>query len=582
MRCRGGLLAGRPVRGFLALLSFVAVVPFVVADVTPPAEVTGVHVVREGADLRLSWDAVTTDAAGQPETVDHYRIWRGTAPDFVPDKAGGSNEIGTSTTEEFVDLGAGDPPQTYYYLVSAVDAAGLESRTKAPTVTTPPVLSGFWTDTSIELSWTDAQPVDQVTGYRVYYGRRSHQYEFVDDVGMATSHSLTGLQEEVNWYAAVVAVDVNGNESDFSNEHVDAIAGRVRVRAHDESKLCWGAANCPPKPGEIQRSDGWEMIVPVEWPEGDWKSVKVIWTIDSRLCSPPTVPDKCGDGNPGGYNPCGDPWDRTAELYFVLDDCVQTGGTCKTNNNLELIHAVTPFGTDAPPPDGDGVVPPRVYEMDITPYAPLLIGSGHVGARIVHYVQGGWWVTTEFLFSERDDEASPKPPADGIQVLFFGGATPPTATVDIPPTATSVYTRLFTSGHGGNQACDGGVNDGQACTSSAECPGGSCQNCDEFCHRLNQIIVDGQPVWEAVPWRDDCSPGSIFACQEWNACGWPSCTFSRAGWCPGYIACHHDAPCDNDLDMTAFFPPGTHTVDYNVTPRNGSWGVSLVLYWYEN
>ena len=54
------------------------------------------------------------------------------------------------------------------------------------------------------------------------------------------------------------------------------------------------------------------------------------------------------------------------------------------------------------------------------------------------------------------------------------------------------------------------------------------------------------------------------------------------GWCPGYIACHHDAPCDQDLLMTAHLRPGsTHDVDYNVTPLNGSWSVSLVAYWYE-
>ena len=58
--------------------------------------------------------------------------------------------------------------------------------------------------------------------------------------------------------------------------------------------------------------------------------------------------------------------------------------------------------------------------------------------------------------------------------------------------------------------------------------------------------------------------------------------FSRAGWCPGYIACHHDAPCDNDLDLTPhLLPGGTYDIDYNVFPLNGSWSVSLVAYWYE-
>ncbi|GEM_PF-1739409 len=561
------------------------------ADVTNPADVTGLFVTRDAAtpdDLDLTWDPVTTDKAGNPETVSQYNIYRGITPDFVPDKDTASNRIGTSTTTSFVDVGAKSDGNDYFYLVSAVDDAGNESGTRASTVTTPPVLSGSWTETTIELNWTDAQPMNEVASYRVYYGKKSGVYDFVDDVGLATSHSLTNLDLWVNWYIVVAAVDIDGNESDFSNEHIDAVAGRVRLRAHDEDKLCWGASKCPPGPDQVQRADGWQLMVPRDFPEGDWVRVLLRVTLDSRLCEPPAGSNtsKCGPDNPcltppcnGGYNTCGDPWDRGATVFLVLDDCIEAGGSCKTNSNLELMNAVTPFGTDAQRPDGTGVVPPRVLTLDITPYTPLLTGNKYIGAHIGHYVQAGWRVTTEFEFSKRDDEVSPKPPAAGVQVLFWGGANPPTATLSIPETATQVFTRLFTTGHGANQACDGGANDGESCDTG--CPGGSCQNCDEFCRRTNQIIVDGTPVWSEIPWRDDCSPG-LFGCTEWNACGFPSCTYSRAGWCPGYIACHKDAPCDQDLDMTAELPPGgTYQIDYNVTPLNGSWSVSLVAYWYE-
>ena len=114
-----------------------------------------------------------------------------------------------------------------------------------------------------------------------------------------------------------------------------------------------------------------------------------------------------------------------------------------------------------------------------------------------------------------------------------GGAPLPVKQVTIPPTATQVKMRVFTTGHGGTLFCDGGSNNGASCTASSQCPGGSCQNCDEFCHRTNRILKNGAPIWSVVPFRTDCSPGSVFACQAWNACGWPSCTFSRAGWCPG-------------------------------------------------
>ena len=43
-----------------------------------------------------------------------------------------------------------------------------------------------------------------------------------------------------------------------------------------------------------------------------------------------------------------------------------------------------------------------------------------------------------------------------------------------------------------------------------------------------------------------------------------------------------DAPCDQDLDATSWFPPGgTYDVDYTFPVLNGSWSKSLLLYWYE-
>jgi hypothetical protein len=219
--------------------------------------------------------------------------------------------------------------------------------------------------------------------------------------------------------------------------------------------------------------------------------------------------------------------------------------------------------------------------LDITPYVPLLTGRKYVGAEIGNYVQSGWHVTSEFKFSKRPDEASAKRPAAGIQVIGFGGAPLASRSVSIPPNATQVKMRLFTSGHGGTQYCDGGSNDGAACTSNANCPGGTCQNCDEFCHRTNRILKNGSPIYTVVPWRTDCSPGSITACQGWNACGWPSCTFSRAGWCPGYIACTAPGACDQDVDLTSQLPPGgTYNIGYDVLVQRGSWAVSLALYWY--
>jgi fibronectin type 3 domain-containing protein len=573
---------GRVILGLLASIAAIGAV--MAADVTPPAEVTELRVTKDAGDVVLTWSEVTTDRAGQPETIERYDVYRGTDPDFVPDKDGDTNRIGTAISPEYVDTGAAADSITYFYRVSAIDAAGNESNTRMPEVTTPPVLSGYWTDTTIELEWTDAQPIEDVVGYRVYYGPASGQYDFVDDVGLSNTHTLTGIDDNTNWYSAVTAVDAAGNESAFSNEHVDAIGGTIELRVHDEDKVCWGASNCSPASGHVQRSNGQELMIPVTLPEGDWVNIEMTFTLDSRLCNDPAIaPDKCGDNNPG-WNPCGDPWDRTARVFLVEDDCIDDGSNCADGHeNLELMRAITPFGTDAPPPDGSGEVPPRVLTLDVTPFEKLLEGNKHVGVKISTYVRW-WYVTVDFRFSERPEEASPKPPADGIDVLFFGGHDPPTATTTIPAEATEVYTRLFTTGHGGDYYCDGGTNDGDPCNpDNPNCPSGECNPCDEFCHRTNRILVDGSSAWEDVPWRDDCSPGSLFACWEWNACGHASCQFSRAGWCPGYVACHHDAPCDQDLDMTGSLTPGmTHDVDYEIDVRRGSWAISLTAYWYED
>jgi hypothetical protein len=572
----------------LGLVLLLAGADTLAQDVIRPASIADLEVNRGASDVALSWTSVSADVAGGTETIDHYNIYRGTTPDFVPDLVGGSNLIGSSPTASFSDPGAALDNFDYYYRVTAVDADGNESNSKAPLVTTPPTLSGFWTNTSIEIDWTDADPIANVFGYRVYHGPKSGEYDTVVDVNLVTTHSLGGLPLFKNRYIVVTAIDDDGNESGFSNEHIDVIRGIVRTRAHDGEELCWGN-DCTPSPGVIQRSSGWQALVPIDFPEGDWSRVLMTFTMESRLCTPPNGGNvtKCGSGNPcvsppcnGGYNTCGDPWDRLAHVFMVLDDCIDAGGSCITHDNLELMRAVTSFGTDAEPPEGTGFVPPRELTLDITPYTPLLTGERYIGVEIGHFVQKGHWVTVDFEFSKRPDQISSKPPADGIQILGFGNAPLPTIEATVPLEATQVFTRLFTTGHGGGLACSGGTNNGNPCSSGAQCPGGVCNPCDEFCHRTNTMSLDGQPIWSWVPWRTDCNPGP--SCATWNACGFPSCTFPRSGWCPGYIACHHNAPCDQDLDMTFDIPPGgTYNFDYGITPKNGSWPISLVLYWYE-
>ena len=101
-------------------------------------------------------------------------------------------------------------------------------------------------------------------------------------------------------------------------------------------------------------------------------------------------------------------------------------------------------------------------------------------------------------------------------------------------------------------------------------------------------LSSGSPRRKVTPWRNDCGTDQVTGdpCSTWNACGVVSCVYSRAGWCPGYIACHKKDtptdPCDNDIDVTgSLLPGGSYAMDYTVTPKNGSWPVSVVVYWYE-
>jgi hypothetical protein len=228
------------------------------------------------------------------------------------------------------------------------------------------------------------------------------------------------------------------------------------------------------------------------------------------------------------------------------------------------MKAVTPFGTD----ERTG---PRVLTYDITPLAPLLVGNKPLGLWVDTYDLNRWWVDVDFTFTADPNQASPKPPADGIQPVFFKqrvtaedqkGIQP--VPVTVPDDAQQVFVRLFSTGHG----------------AVGQPP------CDEFCQRVNRILVDDQPTWQQVVWRTDCAFNQEGeSCRTWNACGYPSCTFPRSGWCPGYIACQNSEPCDHDLDATAWLPPGgTYDVLYNIqnlTPGGAYWNYSLVVYWYK-
>jgi chitodextrinase len=70
---------------------------------------------------------------------------------------------------------------------------------------------------ALTLAW-DPNTEDDLGGYKVYYGTRSRDYDFIINVGNVTQYSVTSLEPETQYYFALTAYDTSGNESDFSEE----------------------------------------------------------------------------------------------------------------------------------------------------------------------------------------------------------------------------------------------------------------------------------------------------------------------------------------------------------------------------
>jgi hypothetical protein len=89
-------------------------------DVTPPAPPWVTKAEKDGSNVKLYWNMVTTDTSGSPETMSRYVVYRGTSPDFVP---GSADSIGTVVHPEttYTDTNALGAGSDYYYLIEAAD-----------------------------------------------------------------------------------------------------------------------------------------------------------------------------------------------------------------------------------------------------------------------------------------------------------------------------------------------------------------------------------------------------------------------------------------------------------------------------
>ena len=106
----------------------VSATPHVFFGIAPPRTIHDLMVARNGNNLILSWGAVTTNIYGNPAVVDHYNVYRGSDPTFIPSNT--LNRIAVvpaGPSPSFTHMGGALTADAGYYLVSATDADGFSS-----------------------------------------------------------------------------------------------------------------------------------------------------------------------------------------------------------------------------------------------------------------------------------------------------------------------------------------------------------------------------------------------------------------------------------------------------------------------
>ncbi len=151
------------------------------------------------ADVGLAWDA-------NPETdIAKYQLSYGTSPGQYTQV----KEVGRDTRTLVTNLEAG---RTYYFAVSAVNYAGMQSDLSAEvSYQTPPLYF------NLNLAW-NPNPETDISAYRLSYGTSSGQYNQVVDVGRDTRATVSNLEQGKTYYFVVTAVNYAGMASDPSSE----------------------------------------------------------------------------------------------------------------------------------------------------------------------------------------------------------------------------------------------------------------------------------------------------------------------------------------------------------------------------
>jgi fibronectin type 3 domain-containing protein len=222
------------------------------SDGLPPSAPAGLSGSVSGTTINLSWTGSTDDIG-----VVRYNVHRGASAGFTPTTA---NRIAQPTGTGYSDSGLA--PGTYYYKVTAEDAAGnlsAASNESAGTIpdTAPPSAPGALTQTvtgsTVNLAWTAATDDVGVARYDVHRGTSSgftptSANRIAQPTGTSYNDNPPGIG---TYYYKVSAEDAAGNVSAVSNEVAVTIldgapptapSGLAATASADAVTLSWTAA----------------------------------------------------------------------------------------------------------------------------------------------------------------------------------------------------------------------------------------------------------------------------------------------------------------------------------------------------
>jgi fibronectin type 3 domain-containing protein len=186
-----------------------------VAPAAPPAAPTGLHATAGNAQVSLTWTASTGATS--------YHVKRATT------SGGPYTQVSTPTAASFTDTGLTNG-STYYYVVSALNAAGESANSSQASATpvapaTPPAaptgLQATAGNAQVSLSWTAST---SATSYHVKRSTTSGGPYTQVAAPTITSDTDTGLSSGTTYYYVVSALNATGESANSAQASATPVA----------------------------------------------------------------------------------------------------------------------------------------------------------------------------------------------------------------------------------------------------------------------------------------------------------------------------------------------------------------------